>query len=197
MTLGKMVALFADVHGAHATLGKALVQCRAIGVSTVALLGDLIDRAEQADACAKVLAGWNVVGVYGNHEREIALAASELSSDLNEETLRLLSGLRERVIVDDVCLMHEVEQWGHHDLLDRLLRREESNGHGPKARITFSGHTHYRQARDEHGPLDITRGLLAINDRRRYLINPGALASGQFAIWDRESQVVLFRQIED
>ncbi len=172
MTLGKMVALFADVHGAHSTLEQALVQCRSMGVSTVALLGDLIDRTEQADACAEVLAGWDVVGVYGNHEREIALAASELSSELNEDTLRLLSGLQESVLVEDVCLMHEVEQWAHHDLLDRLLRREEPNGHHPRARITFSGHTHYRHARDEHGPIDITRGTLAINDRRRVSDQP-------------------------
>ncbi len=197
MTLGNLVALFADVHGAHKTLDRALDRCRDMGVSTVALLGDLIDRTEQADACAGVLSGWDVVGVYGNHEREIALAASELGDELREETLRLLSGLREQIILDDVCLTHEEEHWGRHDMLARLLRREESNGHHLQARITFAGHTHYRHAQDEHGPIDITRGTLTIKDQRRYLINPGALASGQYAIWDRESHLVLFRQIQD
>lgn len=197
MTLGSKVALFADVHGAHRTLERALHLCRTEEVSTVALLGDLVDRTEQADACAVLLSGWQVIGVYGNHERDIALAASELGSRLREETLRLLSVLQENVVVGDVCLTHEVEHWGQHDLLDRLFRRDESSEQVDHVRITFAGHTHYRHARDEHGPIDITRGELRINDRRRYLINPGALATGQYAIWDRESHVVLFRQVED
>ncbi len=196
MTLGQMIALFADVHGAAGTLERALVQCRDLDVSTVVLLGDLVDRTEQADACAHALSGWDVLGVYGNHEREIALAAGELGDEIEEETLRLLSGLQEQIVVEDVCLTHEIEHWGHHDLLSRFFGQTESNGHKPNARITFAGHTHYRHARDEHGPIDIARGTLAIRDRRRYLINPGALASGQFAIWDRESQLVLFRQVE-
>jgi predicted phosphodiesterase len=196
MRLGIKVALFADVHGAHATLARALDQCREVEVTTVALLGDLIDRPEQADPCTRVLSGWTVVGVYGNHEREIAVDAEAYRGTLSDETLELLGRLRERVIVDDVCLTHEEEQWGQHDLLARLRRHEEPNSHRPEARITFTGHTHFRSARDEHGPLDIARGRLALSERRRYLINPGALASGQYAIWDREAHVVCFHQIE-
>ncbi len=196
MTLGNKVVLFADVHGAHGTLERALEHCRNEGVATVALLGDLIDRTEQADACAEALDGWDVIGVYGNHEREIALAADELHDQVRDETLKLLRELQELVIVDDVCLTHEEEQWGQHDLMARLFPRDASNGRQPRARITFAGHTHYRHARDEHGPIDITRGTLAISDRRRYLINPGALASGQYAIWDREAKIVLFHQIQ-
>ncbi len=197
MTLGNKVALFADVHGAHQTLIKALARCHEEGVSTIALLGDLIDRTEQADPCAAALSGWDIVGVYGNHEREIALASEELRDELRAETLLLLSSLKERVVIDDVCLLHEVEHWGRHDLLDRLFQRERSNGHEQRVHITFAGHTHFRHARDEHGPIDIARGRLTISERRRYLINPGALATGQYAIWDRESHVILFNQVGD
>src|SRR5690348_14857873 len=120
MRLGNKVALFADVHGAHATLARALDQCREVEVTTVALLGDLIDRPEQADQCTLALAGWEVVGVYGNHEREIAVDAEAYRGRLLDETLDLLSRLQERVVVDDVCLTHEEEQWGQHYLLARL-----------------------------------------------------------------------------
>ena len=195
MRLGNKVALFADVHGAHLTLVDALDECRQVNVTTVALLGDLIDRPEQADQCALALAGWDVVGVYGNHERAIAVEAEAYRGQLRDETLQLLGRLRERVVVDDVCLTHDEEQWGQHALLARLRHQTESNGHQPDARITFAGHTHFRSARDEHGPLDIARGRLALSERRRYLINPGALASGQFAIWDREAHIVSFHQV--
>ena len=195
MNLGAVVGLFADVHGAHRTLSQALKECRAEGVTTIALLGDLIDRTEQADACALALAGWHVVGVYGNHEREIALAAARQEVGLRDETIRLLSDLRERVVIEEVCLTHEGDEWGQTNPLLRVLGAPESPERDDGARITFAGHTHYRSARDERGTIDIARGRLALDPRRRYLINPGALAVGQFAIWNRTTQVIEFRQV--
>jgi predicted phosphodiesterase len=197
MTLGTVVGLFADIHGTTETLREALAECRAEGVTTIALLGDLLDRTEQADPCAAILADWEVVGVYGNHEREIALAAARGAIDLRAETIRLLSGLQEEVAIGDILLTHDAEQWGHHQSpLARLLHHAEAHGQEAQARITFAGHTHFRQARDERGTIDIARGRLVLDPRRRYLINPGALAAGQFAIWDRTTQVIQFRQIE-
>ncbi len=195
MNLGAVVGLFADVHGAHATLTRALTVCGAEGVATIALLGDLIDRTEQADACALALAEWHVVGVYGNHEREIALAAARQEGELRDETIRLLSDLRERIVIEDVCLTHEGDEWGQANPLLRVLGAPEAPEREGSARITFSGHTHYRSARDERGTIDIARGRLTLDPRRRYLINPGALAVGQFAIWDRTTQVIEFRQV--
>ena len=121
--LGRIVGVFADVHGAHGTLGWALEDCREAGVETVALLGDLFDRLEQADPCAGALAGWPVVGVYGNHEREAALAAAAGRVSLRAETVGLLSALRERVVVGEVCLLHEVASWERHDPGARFFGR--------------------------------------------------------------------------
>lgn len=195
MTLGTIVALFADVHGEHANLRRALARCREEGVSTIALLGDLVDRTEQADACAVPLVGWHVVGVYGNHEREIALAAATGRVELHADTLRLLGGLAGRVVIDDVSFLHEAEHWGHGATLARLMPAAGAHGAPVDARITFAGHTHVRQARDERGPIDIARGRLTLDPRRRYLINPGALAIGQYAVWDRTTQIVQFHQV--
>jgi predicted phosphodiesterase len=195
MNLGAVVGLFADVHGAHRTLSQALKECRAEGVATIALLGDLIDRTEQADACARALADWHVVGVYGNHEREIALAAARQEVDLRDETIRLLSDLRKRVVIEGVCLTHEGDEWGQVNPLLRVLGAPETPADDTDARITFAGHTHYRSARNERGTIDIARGRLTLDPRRRYLINPGALAIGQFAIWDRTTQIIEFRQV--
>lgn len=196
-SLGTIVALFADVHAETRTLERALEVCDLSGVQTVALLGDLFDRAEEADRCAEILAGWHVTGVYGNHEREIALAAAAGTIALAEDTILMLSQLRERVVIDEVCLVHEEEQWGHVDPIARMFHRHETNGHHSAARITFAGHTHFRLARDERGHLDVTRGSLRLEEHRRYLINPGALAAGQFAIWNRETRMIDFHQIED
>ena len=97
--LGSVVGVFADVHGAHGTLGRALALCREAGVETIALLGDLFDRAEQADACALALAPWPVVGVYRNHEREAALSAAAHRTRRRDEPVQLLRALPGRVPV--------------------------------------------------------------------------------------------------
>jgi predicted phosphodiesterase len=195
--LGTIVALFADVHAETRSLERALEQCHTSGVETIALLGDLFDRAEEADICAAVLAEWHVTGVYGNHEREIALAAAAGEIPLQVDTIAMLSQLHERIVIDEVCFVHEEERWGHVDPIARMFHRHEANGHHSSARITFAGHTHFRSARDERGHLDVARGTLKLEEHRRYLINPGALAAGQYAIWNRETKIIEFHQIED
>lgn len=198
--LGRRVGVFSDIHGATRTLGFALETCRAEGVETIVLLGDLFDRPEQADGCAATLAGWRVVGVYGNHERDIALAAAEGAYDLQDATIALLTSLQEEVQLGDVRLTHELPSWGVSDPLARMLARRSGGDlaemDDAMPRITFTGHTHFRQARDQHGLLDIARGTLRLDPARRYLLNPGALMIGQFGIWDRDEGVITFRNVE-
>lgn len=195
MRLGRTVAIISDVHGAGGTLANALAVCRAEGVETVALLGDLFDRLEQADAVARALAGWHVVGVRGNHEREALRAAASGQAHIHPAAAALLGRLRERLVLEDVCLVHQENGWGQHDPLAALLGRDASHRRHYPARLTFAGDTHVRHARDDRGPLDIGRGVVRIDPQRRYLINPGALALGQFAIWDRRAGVVRFLDV--
>ena len=196
--VGTRVGVLSDVHGELRTLTRALAHCRETGVETIALLGDLFDKVEEADRCAGALDGWHVVGVYGNHEREIALAAAAGEIQVEAFTLDLLGGLSAQVRTDEYCLMHEAEPWGQHDPVAALFQRSESsNGYRPASWITFAGHTHVRSARTESGPLDIARGTLRLSAVRNYLINPGALAVGQYAIWDREEHHITFHQLED
>jgi predicted phosphodiesterase len=198
MSLGRTVALLADVHGEHELLRRALEWCRIEQVETIALLGDLFDRLDQADRCASLLAEWPVIGVYGNHERELALALVGDRVPLHPTTVELLASLRERLEVDDVCFTHDVTDvawlFGAHAAgpfeWDGLARQSG------RARMTFAGHTHYRQARDDRGPLDLSRRMIELDRRRRYLINPGALVAGQFAIWHRASGQVHFYDVD-
>lgn len=198
MGLSDRVGILSDVHGERRTLQRSLDFCRDNGVETIALLGDLFDRVEEADPCVGLLLDWHVVGVYGNHEREIVLAAAVGEVDVLPQTVDLLSGLQERIVIDDVCLIHEEERWGFHDPVAAMFERVPgTNGHRSAAWITFAGHTHVRSARTESGPLDLSRGRIELKTLRRYLINPGALAIGQFAIWDRVERTVHFHQLED
>lgn len=197
MRFGRRVGVIGDVHGADQTLALALAVCRAEGVETIALLGDLFDRLEQADAVARALDGWHVVGVRGNHEREALLAATHGHACIRPAIADLLSRLQDQVALDDVCLVHEENGWGHHDPVAALFGGA-GRSHLPRypARITFVGHTHFRDARDDRGPLDLGRGVLRLDPHRRYLINPGALVNGQFAIWDRGVGEVGFLDLE-
>jgi predicted phosphodiesterase len=196
MQFGRVVGIFADVHGAQRTLASALAECRASGVEQIALLGDLFDRPEQAEGCALALADWPTIGVWGNHEREIVQRASE-DGGLSAQTVGFLVGLAEELVIEDVSLIHEAPQWGRSATLARLampLVASTADAEPSQARITFAGHTHHRAARDERGPIDLGRGVLTLAATRRYLINPGALLAGQYAIWNRETGVVRFCQ---
>jgi len=198
MSLGGIVALLADVHGEYELLRRALEWCRVEQVETIALLGDLFDRIEQADRCASLLAEWPVIGVLGNHERELARAVEVGQLLLHPTTAQLLASLRDRLEIGDVCLTHDVAEIGWLDetrVGGPWNVSERSRGNG-RARVTFAGHTHYRQARDELGLIDLSRRTVELDRRRRYLINPGALAVGQFAIWYRAGDRVSFYDLD-
>lgn len=192
------VGVLADIHGELRALRRALLMCRELGVSSIAVLGDLFDRVEEADRVAEEFDGWDVFGVYGNHEREVALAAAAGELTLEERTTDLLSKLQSEVIISDVRLTHAPEHGEHDPLAQFFGRANAANGsNGTTHWITFSGHTHVRQARTEHGPLDISRGRISLVRSRRYHVNPGALSIGQFAIWDREEHAIHFHQLGD
>jgi predicted phosphodiesterase len=192
------IGVFSDIHGELRALERALLACGAAGVGSIAVLGDLFDRVEEADRVAGAFEGWDVFGVYGNHEREVALAAAAGELALLEATTLLLSGLQAEITVGDVRLVHHDGDF-HHDPVAQLFSRSRTaNGHSTQTPwITFHGHTHVRRARSEHGPLDISRGRISLSRARRYDVNPGALSIGQFIIWDREEQTIRFLQLED
>lgn len=195
--LGRRVGVFSDVHGEVRALERALDLCRALDVETIILLGDLFDMADQADGCARALAGWSVVGVYGNHEHDLTVAALAGQIVMEPETIELLSRLRERVSIDDALLLHDAEQWAPANPLATMFNRDVTNGAATSPWLTFTGHTHVRAVRNERGPVEIRRGLVRLKENRRYLINPGALAVGQFAVWDRDEHRMHFHQLDD
>lgn len=189
MNLGNRIAVISDVHGEHRVLSEVLNRCRVAGAQSVVLLGDLFDRVDQAEICARYLLDWHVTGVIGNHEREALEHHAESDPDIDDRVVRLLSSLGDRLEFDDALFVHDEFGWKPDPGPTNGV-----NGH-VHARVTFAGHTHYRSARDDNGPLDISMGHIRLRKHRRYLINPGAVVEGQFAIWDRSESVVLFHRV--
>jgi predicted phosphodiesterase len=235
---GERLALIADVHGQAESLREALARCREWSVEGIVLLGDLFDRVDEADACVDALADWPVIGVVGNHEREVVAGAA-----LRRETAAFLATLlEEELVVGDVCFTHHEPGPAGGDPVARFFaHRRAIRAHGPPRptahhgnlahharlahhaaehgrshqhdaetgthlgrydspgqqsyHILFVGHTHHQAARDDRGPLDLSGGLIQIRKERHYVVNPGALASGQFAVWDRTEATVRFRRL--
>lgn len=181
MKLGNRIAVISDVHGERSMLRSALARCRQAEVESVVLLGDLFDRADQAGPCADCLAGWQVAGVMGNHERDALRGAHSRVYD-GEALSEILNNLADRLEIEGAVFVHDGQEW-----------RPDSAASRPE-RVTFAGHTHCREARDENGPLDLSLGHVILQPHRRYLINPGAMVNGQFAIWDRLNAEVSFEQ---
>jgi predicted phosphodiesterase len=193
--LPSRMALFADAHGHVDHLEKALAVCRQAGVEQVVLLGDLIDRFDQADACALAMTDFRVSGVFGNHEQEL-IDALTIGDDLGlrPETIDMFMGLSENIVVERICFCHDGPPAPARNPMDHFFNRASTPVVSPY-HIVFSGHTHFRHAFDEHGPLDLATSSIRLRRERRYRINPGALTAGQFAIWDREAGLVKFHTV--
>ncbi|MBI3537732.1 MAG: metallophosphoesterase family protein [Chloroflexi bacterium] len=188
------LALIADLHGHIEILLPALELCHAEKVDALVFLGDLIDRADQADACVNALRDWRAYGVSGNHEAAM-LAALAQGADLKlkPETIQFIRTLEPRLIAGDVCFLHDELEEPRADPLQKFFARETPRENG--YRVLFVGHTHHRAARSDNGPLDVSHNI-TLDPNREYVINPGALVGGMFAIWDRAERVVRFKQVK-
>jgi predicted phosphodiesterase len=189
------MALFADAHGHVDLIQQALKICRRSNTDDIVLLGDLIDRSDQADFCALAMAGFKTWGVFGNHEQQM-IDALTIGDDLGlrPETIDLFMGLEEIIVIDDICFCHAGPPHVLQNPMDVFFNRGRIPAISPY-HVVFSGHTHFRHAFDERGPLDLATNDIRLNPQRRYRINPGALTAGQFAIWNREASVVHFHTV--
>jgi len=187
------IALIADAHGHVDILTRALDACRDERVDALVFLGDLIDRRDQADACVDALRDWRAFGVYGNHEQElIAALANGGGAGLNRATVEFFQSLQPRLVLGDACFLHDELEEPRADPLQKFFNRAVHSENG--YRVLFVGHTHHRAAVSDQGPLD-TAHAISLDAARRYVINPGALVGGKFAIWERAERVVRFKQV--
>lgn len=188
------IALIADAHGHADILSRALDVCRAERVDALVFLGDFIDHRDQADACVDALRDWRAFGVYGNHEQEIIAAmANDAGLALKPATVEFFQSLQPRIVLGDACFVHDELDGATHDPVQHFFHRTEP----PRRwdyRIVFTGHTHHRAAVSDHGPLDTSHDV-RLDAARRYVINPGALVGGKFAIWERAEDIVRFQNV--
>ena len=113
---------------------------------------------------------------------------------LKRETGEFFAGFEQRISIGDVCFVHDEMELPRHNPTARFFNRDiPRNGSG--YRILFVGHTHHRAALSDNGPLDLAHNIV-LDPNRRYVINPGPLVNGQFAIWDRAESVVRFKQVK-
>jgi hypothetical protein len=191
------LAVLSDLHARFDLLEKALGVCRGQAVDGLVVLGDLVDRADQADACVAALRGWVVAGVAGNHERELADAWASASEGPTPEARAFFGALPERLVVSDCCFCHALPRGARPDPVVRFFAGRTGGEVRAPYRVFFVGDSHRRAAADERGPLDLSGAQVRIDPGRRYVINPGALAAGEFAVWDRAAGVVRFWWVED
>jgi predicted phosphodiesterase len=187
MALEDRIAILSDIHGEHRVLRHALERCRESKVRGIVLLGDIFDRVDQIDRCLRYLESWRVNGVLGNHDREALIEYRAREGRYPGSASTLFKGFRDRIQIGDAVFVHDEMDW-----------RRVSVDWAPApdhVRIIFAGHTHVRRARDERGPIDLSLGKIDIRGDRQYVINPGAVVEGQFAIWDRNRSHVTFERV--
>ena len=218
-------AVISDVHANLPALEACVEYVEALGVTRYVCAGDLVGYGPQPNECVRVVRDLRAICVRGNHD-EMAVNYDELAGGQATETPMLetslwtrnklepdvhafLIGLPRTAEVGPVIVAH-----GSLDRTNEYIQTEEQaqeqlrllGSRWPGASILVLGHTHRASAYSAwSGSRWGGRRRVALNPRRRYVINPGSVGQSRqwepgprarFAVLDDELRAVTFYAIK-
>jgi predicted phosphodiesterase len=203
------IAVLSDIHSNIVALDAVLAHMGS--VDAVWHLGDVVGYGPEPDAVVDRLTGLGAVGVRGNHDAAAAggpeidyfnpdarTAMEWTISHISSATRDSLAALPERLVVDDVSLVHGSmvdPTWEYVTTKDAARASMEVM----TTRLGLHGHTHVPMAWVSNG--NSVRGAAATTDDRssyaagRSLLNPGSV--GQPRDGDRRSSYLLLDTDEE
>lgn len=215
-----LYAVLSDIHGNLFALESVVRDMQSFDISSVILLGDLIDYGMQSNEAVRFLRDsfdYDIsCNIWGNHERAIMLADFErFSSPRGEQcakhTAQLLAddvklfldtrmtheGKLEFTLDDKKCLAVHASL---DDVFWKAVMPENVRGDYKDFDIVFSGHSHYPHAFAKfYETCDPKRR----NKHAALFVNPGSVGQprnhdpqAQYAIFDSQTQSVMMRRVK-
>lgn len=186
-----------DVHEHVKHLANALATFEQVDVDQIVVLGDVLLFAEKGTQTCELLAGKNVVGVWGNHDFGFCTdPEAAIQKGLGQTAVDFLTSLCPRLEIDG-CHFSHVEPWldvndivdlwyfeGPPDTDQRLARIFNSVPN----RVMFAGHYHQWLLVTSEGTCEWHgEGPIRLQPDRRYFITIAALRDGNYATFDTDS----------
>jgi diadenosine tetraphosphatase ApaH/serine/threonine PP2A family protein phosphatase len=212
------VLVLSDIH-ANITALEAVID-DAGPIDTAWCLGDLVGYGPDPNQCIELIRTIpNSTCLLGNHDaaalgqidlesfnREARLSANWMKTELNDESLRYLAGLPDKLIMGDVTLSHGSPRnpvWEY--LLDTYVAA--ANFAYFETQLCFVGHTHLPIAYFAiDGSKDVEWKMLQgdhpIHFERRAIVNPGSVGQprdhdprASYAIYDPDQKIWELRRV--
>jgi hypothetical protein len=194
------LGLITDIHEYVEYLHTVLDHFFKEQVDQIVAIGDVFQTGERIEETCRLLAGANVIGVWGNHDYALSFDPSkEVRAKYPAAVIEYMTSLRPRLEIDG-CLFTHVEPWlnpenpvdlwyyegppNDHNMLDRIFNAVPN-------RLMFAGHFHkWLLARP--GEIDGWQGdrPIRLNDGR-YFVVISALCEGRYAIFDTETSELI------
>lgn len=211
-------AVLSDIHGNLHALESVMTDIIDNNISSVILLGDLIDYGMQSNEVVNYITSSSmkfVCNIWGNHEMAILRSdfsrfsterglvaakytASHLSSSVKNylNTALEISGYKEFDLDAKKCLAV------HGSLSDpywKSILPDNVNGNYENYDVVFSGHSHYPHV--FHKFYDVNNSLMR-NKKSVLFINPGSVGqprnhnrNAQYAVFDSESMETTLKSV--
>lgn len=219
------VAVLSDIH-ANIEAFRAVLHDLENRADRTLNLGDLVGYNASPNACVDLARDLGMHSIQGNHDQ--AVCHPELAqgfnifaqkaiiwtrSELTEDNIRYLSGLKENCRIDNAVAFHGSPEStfsyiGLHFQAKATLRMMKKGKLG-MANVCLFGHTHIRKVwqmdiRGKVAPLEIpSDGIVRLHDDEFYLLNPGSVGQprngdnhSSYLIMNSEEKTVEFRQVE-
>lgn len=208
--------IFGDIHGNFEALEAVLVDMQDQGVTHPLCLGDVVGYGADPVACLQWVQQLNCPIVKGNHDEEAAhdgpldhfseraaIAMQWTREQLSAEQRQFLKDLRYRRQMGDFILVHaSLDSPGQWSYINNALEAAASFNYQLDP-LCFIGHTHVPKVFVKNAEIDTeTYSTLAIEPKRKYLINAGSVGQPRdgdwraaYVIYDEEARTVELRRV--
>ncbi len=190
------LGLITDIHEHVEHLRTALKTFHDQQVDQIVMIGDVFEMGQKIAETCRLLAGANVVGVWGNHDYGLSFEPDAAAhARYGEVTMSYMTSLRPRLVVED-CHFSHVEPWLNPEEIAELWYFEgPPDEHGKLARIfdavpnrlMFAGHYHKWLLVSPDGIQDWDGQTSVVLNGGRYFVVIGALCEGRYAMLDTET----------
>ena len=211
------IALFGDIHANLEALEAVLADAESQGVTDYVCTGDIVGYNADPVACLERVRAMDCPTVKGNHDEEssthhsldnmnpVAATALEWTrAQLSEEQRIWLTRLRMVRQVADFTVVHStLDQPAHWNYVTNRFDAM-SNFSYQFTQVCFHGHTHVPRVYIKADKvMEVPAESIAIEPGAKYFINVGSVGQPRdgdwracYAIYDLDSQVVVFRRVE-
>lgn len=199
-----LYAVFSDLQGSFKPVARFFRETKG-KIDQYLCLGDIVQDGTSFDEnrIIELLRQHDVIAVQGNHDTDVVKKRDETVKKIDPPNLDYLAGLPAVKRVNGFQMVHAP---GGIRVFDTDDAKRGFSFLPPEARICFYGHSHrpaaYRMDASGRVHAELKNGKITLDDRSRYLINPGGIgllwgAPHTYMVYDSETRMLELKRLNE